>query len=82
VSGRPAGLAAYLLDVSGQITLHGVTRPLSLPVRVELAGDTLTASGKAVLRHDDFGMKPVSVAGVVKVKNEIGIDYRILARAR
>jgi hypothetical protein len=42
----------------------------------------LTASGKTVLRHDQFGMQPVSVAGVVKVKNEIAIDYRIVARGR
>jgi len=60
-----------------------VTRPITLPVHVEVSGDTLTASGKAVLRHDQFGMQPVSVAGgSVKVKNEIAIDYRIVARGR
>jgi hypothetical protein len=43
----------------------------------------LTASGKAVLRHDQFGMQPVSAAGgSVKVKNEIDVEYRIVARAR
>jgi len=43
----------------------------------------LTASGKTVLRHDQFGMQPVSVAGgSVKVKNEIEVEYRIVARGR
>ena len=38
--------------------------------------------GKTVLRHSEFGMKPVSAGGgTVKVKNEIGVDYRIVARA-
>ena len=82
VSGRAAGAAAYDLEVLGDMTIHGVTRPLTLPVHVELAGDTLTASGQATLRHDLFGMQPVSVAGVVKVKNEIGVTFRIVARVR
>jgi polyisoprenoid-binding protein YceI len=82
VTGRAAGAGAYDLELAGEIALHGMTRPITLPVHVEVAGDTLTASGSTVLRHDQFGMQPVSVAGVVKVKNEIAIDYRIVARGR
>ena len=83
VSGRDAGGGAYDLELAGEIALHGVTRPITLPVHVEVSGDTLTASGKAVLRHDQFGMQPVSAAGgSVKVKNEIEIEYRIVARGR
>jgi polyisoprenoid-binding protein YceI len=83
VSGRDAGSGAYDLELTGEIALHGVTRPLTLPVHVAVSGDTLTASGKAVLRHDQFGMEPVSAAGgSVKVKNEIAVEYRIVARGR
>ncbi len=81
VGGREAG-GAYELEIVGDMTLHGVTKSLTLPVRVEVSGDTLTASGTAVLRHDWFGLQPISVAGVVKVKNELAITYRIAARAR
>ena len=83
VSGREAGNGVYDLELAGELALHGVTRAVTLPVHVELAGDTLTASGKAVLRHDQFGMQPVTAAGgSVKVKNEIEIEYRIVARGR
>ncbi len=82
VSGRAAASGGYDLQVAGDLTLHGVTRAMALPVNVEVSGDTLTASGTTVLRHDQFGMEPVSVAGVVKVKNEIQVVYRIVARAR
>jgi len=83
VSGRESGSGVYDLELAGEIALHGVTRPITLPVHVEVSGDTLTASGKAVLRHDQFGMQPVSVAGgSVKVKNEIEVEYRIVARGR
>jgi polyisoprenoid-binding protein YceI len=82
VAGKPAG-AAYDLDVAGVMGLHGVSRPMSLPVHVEISGDTLTATGNAVLRQDQFGMQPVTAAGgAVKVKNEVQIAYRIVARAR
>jgi polyisoprenoid-binding protein YceI len=83
VGGRDAGGGTYDLELTGEIALHGVTRPITLPVHVEVSGDTLTASGKAVLRHDQFGMQPVSAAGgSVKVKNEIAVEYRIVARGR
>jgi polyisoprenoid-binding protein YceI len=82
VTGRPGAGGAYDLEIAGEMSLHGVSRALTLPVHVEVAGETLTASGTAVLRHDQFGMQPVSVAGVVKVKNEIQVTYRIVARLR
>jgi polyisoprenoid-binding protein YceI len=82
VTGKAAG-GAYDLELTGELTLRGVTRALTLPVRVEVAGDALTASGRATIRHDQFGMQPVSAAaGSVKVKNEIAIEYRIVGRAR
>lgn len=82
VTGKEVSPGAYDLQVTGDLTLHGVSRTLTLPLRVEVSGDRLTATGKTVLRHSDFGMKPVSAGGgTVKVKNEIGVDYRIVARA-
>jgi polyisoprenoid-binding protein YceI len=82
VAGKEVKAGVYDLQVTGDLDLHGVSRSLTLPLRVEVAADTLTATGKTTLRHSDFGMKPVSVGGgTVKVKNEIGVDLRIVARA-
>jgi hypothetical protein len=52
---------------------------VALPLRVELSGDTLTANGRLVLRQSEYGISPVTVAGVVKVKDELTIDYAIVA---
>jgi hypothetical protein len=42
----------------------------------------LTATGRTVIGQKDFGIQPVSAAGgTVKVKNELAIEYRIVARA-
>jgi polyisoprenoid-binding protein YceI len=80
IGGRRVADTAYELEVIGDLELRGVTRSLKVPVRVELAGETLLATGRLVLRQRDFGIEPISVAGVVKVKNELEIDVRILAR--
>jgi polyisoprenoid-binding protein YceI len=83
VSGRRTAEGVYELQVAGELSLHGVARALSIPVRVELAGDTLAASGRTTLAQRAFGIEPVSAGGgTVKVKNELGIEFRIVARAR
>jgi polyisoprenoid-binding protein YceI len=83
VSGRAISGGAYELTLVGDLALHGVTRELTLPVKVAIDGDSLVAEGRAILRHDQFGMTPVSAArGTVKVANEIRIDVRIVARPR
>jgi len=80
VKGRPGLAGAFDVQVTGDLTLRDVTRPVTLDVRIETPGDTLVATGGTVLRHTDFGLTPISVAGVVKVKNELPVSFRIVAR--
>lgn len=81
VAGRAAGASTYELQVEGELTLHGVTKALTVPVRIEKAADgTLQATGRTTLKQTDFGIKPVSVAGVVNVRNELDLSFRIRAR--
>lgn len=82
VSGRLLDGGAYELRVTGELALHGVTRTLTLPVRVEVAGETLTARGRTALKQSDFGMRPLSVGGVVKVKDELALEFHIVARVQ
>jgi polyisoprenoid-binding protein YceI len=79
VSGRPSGPGTYDLEVAGDLTLHGVTRRVTLPLRVVLQGESLTATGRLSVRQTDYGISPVSVAGVVKVKDALAIDYQLAA---
>jgi polyisoprenoid-binding protein YceI len=63
--------------VDGDLSLHGVTRLVSLNVRQ--SGDSWVT--RTDLKQTDFGIKPISVArGMVKVKDEIQIDFQIFAR--
>jgi polyisoprenoid-binding protein YceI len=81
VGGKAVGPSAFDLQVEGDLALHGATRPLTVPVRIEKAADgTITAMGRVTLKQTDYGIQPISVAGVVNVKNELDLSFRILAR--
>jgi len=65
--------------VEGALSLHGVTKPVSLAVK--RTGDAYTA--RTVLKQTDFAIKPVSVGGgLIKVKNEVEIDFKIFTRVK
>jgi polyisoprenoid-binding protein YceI len=82
VTGRAAGGSAYDLEVTGDLALHGATQRIKLPVHVELRDDGLEAKGKLTLKQTAFGLAPISVAGVVKVKDELTIEFTIVATRR
>jgi polyisoprenoid-binding protein YceI len=71
-SAEPAGQGAW--KVSGDLTLHGVTHPVSLDVR-EKDGHFV---GTCRLSIAVFGVKPIKAAGgTIRVKDEIQIDVDI-----
>jgi polyisoprenoid-binding protein YceI len=71
------------VQVAGDLTLHGVTRPLTLPVDVQLAADQIRADGKAVVRQSEFGIEPVKAGGgTVRVKNDVEVGFAVVAKRR
>lgn len=69
-------------QLAGELTLHGVTRPVVLPVTLRRLAGELRASGRYVLKQTDFGIRPYSTAGgAIRVKNEVVIDFQITARS-
>ena len=82
ITGRETSSGVYELLVGGSLQVRDHSVRLELKVRAELRGDTLTATGKAAFRQSSFGITPISVAGVVKVKDDLEVDFRITARSR
>lgn len=61
--------------VSGNLSLHGKTRPIAL--HVSRSGEHLR--GETALRQHDFGITPITVAGgTVKVKDELKIEFDVV----
>ncbi len=66
--------------VTGRLTLRDVTRSITVPVAARLEGQTLIATGRFALKQTDYGIKPVSVGGVVSVKDTVNISFDIVGR--
>jgi YceI-like domain len=61
--------------VTGRLTIHGETRPVSFTV----ARQGGRYRGTATLKQRDFGIEPISIAGgTVKVKDELKVEFDIV----
>lgn len=78
---KPAGGNAQSFTLSGDLTLHGVTKRITVPVTVTITPQQLRAMGSYTLKQTDFGIKPYSAGlGAVKVKNEVTVNFSIVAK--
>ncbi len=78
VRARRTGGAGTL---QADITLHGVTRSLAVPVTIEPAPPGLVARGTLVLKQTDFGITPFSVlGGAMAVQDTLEIRFVLPAR--
>ena len=70
------------IRIEGAVTLHGVTRTLTIPVRVTFAPDgTMTTRGRFSIRQSDYGIEPVTAAhGTIRVKDDLDVRFVLSAR--
>jgi polyisoprenoid-binding protein YceI len=68
--------------LSVSVELLGRTVALTVPTKVVVNGDTLTASGEFELTHEALGMKPFSVMlGALQVADNMKFIYQVRAEA-
>jgi len=80
VSATKTGDGQYQAKVAGDLTLHGVTRPLTITAQLEFGDVVLRARGGFTLKQSSYEINPVSVAGgTVKVKDELRFSFEIMA---
>jgi len=67
------------VNASVRLGLRGVTREYQLPVQLAtLADQALQLTGRLRVRQRHFGIEPESVAGVVKVADEVDLHFRLV----
>ena len=70
----------YETRITGDLTLHGTTRQITINAFVTFYATSLHADGQFALRQTEYGIHPVSVAGgTIKVKDELKFSFHIVA---
>lgn len=66
--------------LNGNLTLHGVTKALTVPALLEFSENQVRAKGEFSIKQTSFGIKQVSAGGgTVKVKDELKFTFDIVA---
>ena len=77
------GVGLYWANITGKLTLHGVTQPQQITAQVSVSGNQLSASGEFTVRQSSYGIKPVSVAGgTMKIKDDVKVTFDLVARKK
>jgi polyisoprenoid-binding protein YceI len=75
------GPGLYKVDLSGRLTLNGVTRVQMVTSQVTISPYSLRATGNFEIHQSDFGIAPVNVAGgLLTLKDELKFAFFIVAR--
>lgn len=72
----PAKPGVYKVQVSGQLTLHGVTKPLTLAATLEVQSDKLIGKADCAIDPNDYNIK---IPALVKDKIASHINVQINA---
>jgi polyisoprenoid-binding protein YceI len=67
-------------ELTVALTLHGVTREIRIPVTIDVDRQTLRARGKFAIKHADFHLTRIKVAGLVNVAETIDIEFDMVGR--
>lgn len=80
VTATRVGDGKYQARMSGELTLHGVSRPVNFETQIEFGDKLLRAKGAFALKQSSFNIKPVSIAGgTIKVKDELKFSFDVIA---
>jgi polyisoprenoid-binding protein YceI len=82
LDGFPAGYVEgeeASLTLNGNMTIKGVSQPLTFTVLARQAGDTLTATADTQFLMSDFGINPPQVT-IAKAKDGVVLQVVIIAR--
>ncbi len=80
ISGEPISITGpdgdFSAIVKGELTLNGVRKAVSIPVKGTYEGDRLNISGSQALKMSDFNIKsPTAMLGTLKTGDEVTVHF-------
>jgi polyisoprenoid-binding protein YceI len=79
VTGKPAANGRYDVKITGDLTLHGVTRRIVIPAQVTLTGSDMRAVGEFSIDRGDYKVKATSAFhGLVRVRDKVKLNFDVV----
>lgn len=79
VTGKTTNADQYDLKIDGDLTLHGVTRQITIPTIVTIIGNDLRARGEFTIERSDFNVKATSALhGMIRVRDKLKFTFDIV----
>jgi polyisoprenoid-binding protein YceI len=83
VTAKPAASGQYDVQIVGNLTLHGVTRKETIPVKLSVSDSDLQAVGQFSIDRDDYKIKATSaVHGLVRVRDTVRFEFDIVGHRK
>ncbi len=70
----------YSFEVLGDLTVKQTTQAVTFSVTVQYDQDTLTGSAETTILMSDFGIGPISIAGILNTEDQVVIKFDFVAR--
>lgn len=74
----PSGSGTTKVEATGNLTLHGVTKPVTAALEVGLNGDGVDISGSIPITFSDYGVQAPNL-GFVKVDDSGAVEFLVHA---
>jgi polyisoprenoid-binding protein YceI len=65
------------VDATGDITIHGVTKNVTIPIDAQLDTDQIELVGSLFFPMADFAIEPPSFAGIVDVDPDATLEFQL-----
>jgi len=69
--------ATAQVTLSGDLTIHGVAKAVSIPAEARSSDGAIEVIGSLTFPFSDFGMTPPSIGGFVTVADDATLEFRI-----
>ena len=84
VTGLPQSVTegqSYSFKVTGNLTAHNVTKPVTFDVTASLSGTTVTGTATTTIKMSDFGVGPITLAGMLQTQDDVKLSMQFVAKA-
>ena len=69
---------AFTVQATGDLTLHGQTKPETIPIQARLKGTQIDLVGSTTFPMADFGITPPDIGGFVSVEPNATLEFEVL----